>query len=121
MQHLAKLWMIPAAIVASVAVCASASAQDFANPAVNITNEAMVASGACIARSISELDDGSKAAPYVAKLVAARCAKQISRSVGLATLMVGKPDEYAKNLRYTNEELTANAVVRARASGKRHV
>src|ERR1700712_5095594 len=75
---------------------------DFTNPAVEMTGQALVASGRCIAKYAVKLDDGSKPAPEIGQRIAKQCARQISRSAGLASWMLGKPEEYGKNLKYTN-------------------
>jgi len=94
---------------------------DFSNPATAMSGAAVIASGTCIAKFATVLDDPSKSATEIGQLVAQRCAKEISKSAGLASFMVGKPDEYAKNLKYAQEELTTNAVLRLRASSaKQH-
>jgi hypothetical protein len=92
---------------------------DFANPAIAMSGKAVMASGTCIAKYAAMLDDGSKPAALIGQRVAKRCAKEISRSAGLATWMAGKPDEFAKNLKYVRDDLTTGAVVRARAAAKR--
>jgi hypothetical protein len=89
---------------------------DFSNPAVAMSGEAVVASGTCIAKYVVILDDRSKPASEIGQRVARRCAREISRSAGLASWMVGRPEEFSKNLRYTQDELTTNAVLRARAA-----
>ena len=92
-----------------------AQAEEPQNPAIAMTNEAMVATGACVAKYVGRLDNASLEPAAVAKQVAARCQHLITRSVGLATLMSGRPNDYAKNLEYINAVFTTNAVVRARA------
>jgi len=89
---------------------------DFSNPAVTMSGEAVVASGTCIAKYAVMLDDRSKPAAEIGQRVAKRCAREISRSAGLASWMVGKPEEFRKNLKYTQDELTTNAVMRIRAA-----
>lgn len=89
---------------------------DFANPATAISGEAIIASGTCIAKYAAALDDRRKTPAEIGQAVAQRCAKEISRAAGLTAWMVGKPDDYAKNLQYTREELTTNAVIRLRAA-----
>jgi uncharacterized protein YggE len=59
--------------------------RDFTNPAVIMSGEAVVASGACIAKYAVVLDDQSKPAGEIAQRVAKRCAREISRSAGLAS------------------------------------
>jgi hypothetical protein len=104
-----------AALLCSMAANAEA-ATDFTNPAVAISNEAVVASGTCIAKYAARLDDNTKPAAEIGHLVAQRCSKEIARSAGLASWMVGKPEEFQKNLRYTQENLTTGAVLRIRAA-----
>ncbi len=107
-------------LVAAMTAGAEVTA-DFSNPATAISGAAVIASGTCIAKFATALDDRSKPATEIAQLVAQRCAKEISKSAGLASWMVGKPDDYAKNLKYVREELTTNAVLRLRATGaKQH-
>lgn len=89
---------------------------DFSNPATAISGEAIIASGTCIAKYAVALDDRTKTAAEIGRLVADRCAKEISKAAGLSAWMIGKPDDYAKNLQYIREELTANAVLRVRAA-----
>jgi hypothetical protein len=111
-----------AAVFVSVAtflgagVAAAAINQDFTNPAVAMSNEAIVASGTCLAKFATRLDDGTKPVAEVAQLVAKRCAKEISRSAGLAAWMMGKPEDFAKYVRYTREELTVATIERTRAA-----
>ncbi len=94
--------------------------QDFSNPAIALSNEALVQTGTCIAHYAVKLDDGASPAAVVGRQVAARCAKQISLSAGLASWMSGKPGDYSKNLQYGREDLTTNAVLRHRAAAKPH-
>lgn len=89
---------------------------DFSNPAVAMSGEAVVASGTCIAKYVVILDDRSKPAAEIGQRVAKHCAREISRSAGLASWMLGKPEEFSKNLKYTREELTTSSVLRARAT-----
>jgi RNA 3'-terminal phosphate cyclase len=89
---------------------------DFTNPAVGMSSEAVIASGACIARYTAKLDDRSKPAGQIGQQIAKHCAKQIARSAGLASWMMGKPEEFAKNLKYAQEDLTTNTVRRYRAA-----
>jgi hypothetical protein len=110
---LASAWLV------SYAVSNQAQAQELQNPATAITNEAMVATGACVAKYVGRLDDGNLEPAAVAKQVAARCQHEIIRSVGLVTQMSGRPDDYAKNLAYINAVFTTNAVVRFRAAGSK--
>ena len=93
---------------------------DFANPATAISGAAVIASGTCIARYAAALDDRISPAATIGERVAERCAKEISKSAGLASWMIGKPDEYPKYLKYAREELTTNTVLRARAATKAH-
>ena len=92
---------------------------DFSNPAVALSGQAMIASGACIAKYTVRLDDGLKPAAEIGQLVAKHCSREIRRSAGLASWMVGKPDEFQQNLKYAQESLTTNAVVRYRAATTR--
>jgi hypothetical protein len=94
--------------------------QDFSNPAIALSNQALVETGTCIARYAVELDDGSSPAAAVGRQVAAHCAKQISLSAGLASWMSGRPEDFSKNLQYGREDLTTNAVLRHRAASKPH-
>jgi len=91
---------------------------DFSNPAVALSGQAMIASGACIAKYTVRLDDGVKPAAEIGQRVAKHCSREIRRSAGLASWMVGKPDEFQQNLKYAQENLTTNAVVRYRAATK---
>jgi hypothetical protein len=92
---------------------------DFSNPAVVLSGQAVIASGACIAKYTASLDDGIKPAEEIAHQVAKHCSREIRRSAGLASYMTGKPEEFQKNLKYAQESLTTNAVVRFRASTTR--
>jgi hypothetical protein len=92
---------------------------DFANPAITMSGEAVLASGTCIAKYAVMLDDHSKPAAQIGQRVAKRCAKEITRSAGLATWMAGNPDDFAKNLKYARDDLTTGAVLRVRAAAKR--
>ncbi len=89
---------------------------DFSNPAVALSGRAVIESGTCIAKYAARLDDDTKPAAEIGLLVAKRCAKEISRSAGLASWMVGKPEEFQKNLKYAREDLTTSAIVRMRAA-----
>jgi hypothetical protein len=89
---------------------------DFSNPAVAMSGEAVIASGTCIAKYVAILDDRSKPAAEIGQLIAQHCAREISRSAGLASWMIGKPEDFSKNLKYMREELTTGAVLRARAA-----
>jgi hypothetical protein len=111
--------LLSVATVLAAGVAGAAINQDFTNPAVAISNDAIVASGTCIAKFAARLDDGAKPVTDVAQLVAQRCAKEISRSAGLAAWMMGKPEDFAKNVQYTRQELTVTTIERARAA-KRH-
>ena len=81
-----------------------------------MSSEAVIASGACIARYTVILDDPSKPAGQIGRQIAKHCAKEIARSAGLASWMMGKPEEFAKNLKYAREDLTTNTVLRYRAA-----
>lgn len=104
-------------LFAATAALANATV-DFSNPATAMSEAAVIASGTCIAKYATALDDRSKPAAEIGRRIAERCAKEISRSAGLASLIVGRPDDYSKNLKYTRDELTTNAVLRARAAAK---
>jgi len=93
--------------------------RDFSNPGVAMSGEAVIASGTCIARYAAILDDHQQPAAAIGRRVAKRCAREISRSAGLASWMTGKPEDFAKNLKYAREDLTTGAVVRTRAAAKR--
>jgi hypothetical protein len=110
--------------VATLLVAGTAGAainQDFSNPAVGMSNDAIVASGTCIGKFAARFDDGSKPVAAIAQQVAKRCAKEISRSAGLAAWMMGKPEDFAKNLQYAREELTVTTIERARAAKRREI
>lgn len=92
------------------------SAPDFSNPATAMSSEAVIASGTCIAKYAAALDDRSKSAAEIGQRVAKRCAREISRSAGLATWMTGQPGNFAKNLKYTQQDLTTSTVLRYRAA-----
>ncbi|MGO9992058.1 MAG: hypothetical protein ACLPTF_06040 [Steroidobacteraceae bacterium] len=100
-------------------VASAAINPDFSNPAIAMTSDAVIASGACIAKYAAILDEPSKPAAEIGQRVAKRCAKEISRSAGLASWMIGKPEEYPKNLKFIQEDLTTSTVVRSRAAAKR--
>lgn len=122
MHHLTTRSAITA-LMASLAMgvlTSQAYADTLQNPAIAMTNEAMVATGTCVAKYVNRLDNANLEPTAVAKQVAARCQHTIARSVGLATLMSGRPDDYAKNLEYINAVFTTNAVVRSRAVGSKH-
>jgi len=97
-------------------VANAAAGPDFSNPAVAISSDAVIASGTCIAKYAVLLEDRSKPAEQIGQRVARRCAAVISRSAGLASWMAGRPDDFAKNLKYMREELTTNTVARIRES-----
>ena len=101
-----------------IAGIASAAELDFSNPAVVLSSKAVVDSGACIARFTVQLNDASKSVADVAQAVAKRCDKEIALSAGLASLMVGKPEDFSANLKYARDELTARAVERYRANAE---
>jgi len=107
--------------VLATGVSGAAINQDFTNPAILMSNDAIVASGTCIAKYAARLDDGARSVADVAQLVAQRCAKEISRSAGLAAWMMGKPEDFAKNVQYTREELTVTTVERTRAAKRREI
>ncbi|HMA00163.1 MAG TPA: hypothetical protein VKP66_19645 [Steroidobacteraceae bacterium] len=118
-EHI-KSSRIPAAALAvaglfTVGIASAAATVDFANPAVAMSSEALIASGTCIAKYAAALDDQSKPAAEIGQKVARRCARQISRSAGLAAWMAGNPENFAKNLKYTQQDLTTNTVLRYRA------
>ena len=75
---------------------------------------AIIASGACISKYVTVLDDGAKSAADVGHLVAARCARQISHAAHAAAIMNGQPDQFASNFKYMSEKLTVTSVERAR-------
>jgi hypothetical protein len=83
-----------------------------------MSSEAVIQSGTCIAQFAAKFDDQSRPAVEIGRRIAKRCATQISRSVGLATWMAGKPQDFAKNLKYAQEDLTTNTVLRHRANAK---
>jgi hypothetical protein len=62
------------------------------------------------------LDDPSQSAELIAGQVAEHCAKEISLAAGMSAFLEGKPEDYAKNLKYAQEELTKNAVMRHRTA-----
>lgn len=95
---------------------AGAADVDFANPAVDVAAQATIESGSCIAKYTAMLFDASQPAEAVASQVAQHCQKEIARAAGLAAFMEGRPQDFAKNLKYIQETLTANAVVRYRES-----
>jgi hypothetical protein len=103
------------------ATTAGAGSEEFANPAFSISNQAVIASGTCIAKYVAVLEDASKPAAEIGQLVAKRCAKQIATAAGLASWQLGKPDEFAKNLKYVRDDLTTSTVERARAAAAQRV
>lgn len=109
--------MMASAALALCVLAGPAQSQVTQKAAIAMTNEAMVATGSCVAKYVGRLDNRSLEPAVVAKQVAARCQRTIARSVGLATMMTGRPDDYAKNLAYINAVFTTNAVVRSRAAG----
>lgn len=115
---------VSAALLTAVSLCGTPQAiaghaPDFSNPAVTLAQRAVIASGACIAKYTALMDDASKSAADIGRMVADRCAKEISRSTGLATWMTGKPQEFAANLAYIREDLTTSTVLRHRAAAAR--
>jgi hypothetical protein len=80
-KHTAAV-LLSAVTLLGAGVAGAAINQDFTNPAVAISNDAIMASGTCIAKYVTRLDDGAKPVADVAQLVAKRCAKEISRSAG---------------------------------------
>ena len=114
-KHTAAV-LLSAATLLCAGVAGAAINQDFTNPAVAMSNDAIVASGTCIAKYATRLDNGAKPVADVAQLVANRCAKEISRSAGLAAWMMGKPEDFARNLQYAREELTVTTIQRTRAA-----
>jgi hypothetical protein len=113
-NHLAVA--LAAAGLCNAAFAGAATRPDFTNPAVGMSSEAVIASGVCIARYAVILDDPSKPAGQIGRQIAKHCAKEISRSAGLASWMMGKPEEFAKNLKYAREDLTTSTVLRYRAA-----
>jgi hypothetical protein len=117
-KNLISATLLLAIGLAGAARTASAGDLDFSNPGVAITADAIIASGACIAKYAALLDDGSMPAAEVGKRVANQCSTLISRSAGMAALVSGKPDAFASDLQYMRDALTTNAVVRLRAAGR---
>ena len=115
-KHMALAAALAAAGLLAAAVANAEVVPDFSNPAIAMSSEALIASGACIAKYAAVLDDQSKSAAEIGHRVARHCAKEISRSAGLATWMQGKPENFAKNLKYTQQDLTTNTVLRYRAA-----
>src|SRR5258708_23345579 len=113
-NHLAVA--LAAAGLCNAAFAGAATRPDFTNPAVGMSSEAVIASGVCIARYAVILDDPSKPAGQIGRQIAKHCAKEITRSAGLASWMMGKPEEFAKNLKYAREDLTTSTVLRYRAA-----
>lgn len=124
MQNLFTTWKLKSAsLIALLSVSgglltvnSASAATDFTNPAVALSGQAVIASGTCIAKYAVSLDDASKPASEIAQRVAKRCSREITLSAGLASWMVGKPEEFQKNLKYTQENLTTSAVQRSRAA-----
>ena len=115
-KHMALAAAFAAAGLLAAAIANAQAAPDFSNPAIAMSSEAVIASGACIAKYAAALDDQSKSAAEIGQKVARRCAKEISRSAGLATWMNGNPENFARNLKYTQQDLTTNTVLRYRAA-----
>jgi hypothetical protein len=115
-NHLAMAAVLAAAGLCNAPIAGAETRPDFANPAVGVSSEALIASGACIARYAAILDDQSKPAWQIGRRIAKRCGKEIARSAGLASWMMGKPEDFAKNLKYAQEVLTTNTVLRYRAA-----
>ncbi len=109
-------WAMAGGCLGASGLANAADGPDFSNPAVAISSDAVIASGTCIAKYAAILDDRSKPAAQIGQRVARRCAAVISRSAGLASWMAGRPDDFAKNLKYMREELTTQTVVRIRES-----
>jgi hypothetical protein len=103
------------AVLLGATLASAADSPDFSNPAVALSSEAVIASGTCIAKYAPLLEDRTRPAEEIGQRIARRCSKQISRSAGLASWMVGKPQEFAKNLKYTRDDLTTRTVLRYRA------
>jgi hypothetical protein len=114
--HLAMAATLAVAGLCSASIAGAAARLDFTNPAVGVSSEAIVASGACIARYTFILDDQSKPAAQIGRQIAKHCAREISRSARLTSWMMGKPGEFAKNLKYAQEVLTTNTVLRHRSA-----
>jgi len=104
------------AALTATATTASAADLDFSNPAVALSSDAVVASGSCIAKYTVRLDDLSISAEVIAGQVAEHCAKEISLAAGMSAFLAGKPEDFTKNLKYVQEELTKNAVMRHRTA-----
>jgi hypothetical protein len=119
-KHTAAVLLSAATLLGAGGVGAAVN-QDFTNPAVVLSNDAIVASGTCIAKYASRFDDGAKPVGEVAQRVAKRCAKEISRSAGLAAWMMGKPEDFARNVQYAREELTVTTIQRTRAAKHREI
>jgi hypothetical protein len=115
-KHMAMAAALTVAGFFAAMIANAEAAPDFSNPAIAMSSEAVIASGACIAKYAAALDDQSKSAVEIGQRVARRCAKEISRSAGLATWMNGNPENFAKNLKYTQQDLTTNTVLRYRAT-----
>jgi hypothetical protein len=115
-KHMAMAAALAAAGLFVAMIANAEPPPNFSNPAIAMSSEAVIASGACIAKYAAALDDQSKSAAEIGQRVARRCAREISRSAGLATWMNGKPQDFAKNLKYAQQDLTTNTVVRYRAA-----
>ncbi len=115
----ASLLAVVSAGAALLGAAAANAETDFSNPAVALSGQAVIASGTCIAKYAASLNDNSKPAAEIGQRIARRCAMEISRSAGLASWMVGKPQEFQRNLKYTRDDLTTKAVVRMRAATTR--
>jgi hypothetical protein len=115
-KHMAMAAALAAAGLFAAMIANAEAPPNFSNPAIAMSSEAVIASGACIAKYAAALDDQSKSAAEIGQKVARRCAKEISRSAGLATWMNGNPENFAKNLKYTQQDLTTNTVLRYRAA-----
>jgi hypothetical protein len=113
------LTTLPVAALLAAGLAVAEMNTDFSNPAVTLSSEAVIASGTCIAKYASILDDASQPAAQIGEKVAARCSREISRAAGLASWIVGKPEDFAKTLKYTREDLTTGTVERSRAAGRR--
>jgi hypothetical protein len=120
-SKLRRVWTAAAATagLCVAGVAGAAANPDFTDPAIVMSTEAVIQSGTCIAKFAVRLDDQSRPAAQIGQRIARHCATQISRSAGLASWMAGKPQDFAKNLKYAQEDLTTNAVLRHRESAKR--
>src|SRR5450631_956730 len=115
-NHTALAAALAAVGLLAATIANAEAAPDFSNPAIAMSSAAVIASGTCIAKYAAALDDQAKSAAEIGQRVAKRCARQISRSVGLATWMTGKPENFARNLKYAQQDLTTNTVLRYRAA-----